>query len=458
MGTENINITVKELRDFMELRGDEAHDKVAEVGGVHKICELLDVSPVQGKKEPTNTSFLLLYTKVHWLISLYACFFFSSGIPNDPAILARRRQIFGANVIPPKPPKTFLQLMWEAIQDVTLIILQVAAIVSLILWLVTYYANPEDAEKVEDESHGWIDSVAILLSVTVVVLVTAFNDYTKERQFRGLQSRIEGEHNFTVIRGGEVLQIPVTEIVTGDICQVSSPLPLTMHCLPFSLSEIPFCFFQIKYGDLLPADGILIQSNDLQIDESSLTGESDHVKKSEQGDPMILSGRFLWPLLLRNINSFDFLIVLNGLYFLGTHVMEGSGKMVVTAVGINSQSGIIFALLGAAVEEAEEMKAEERKAKKKESTHAPKQPNEAHPVPVHSTNSHLNAAPTPNRSMVPIPEENEKEKETEKVKEPTAEKHEKSVLQAKLTKLAIQIGYGGNSAIRFISVCIFYLN
>ena len=46
----------------------------------------------------------------------------------------------------------------------------------------------------------------------------------------------------------------------------------------------------MKYGDLLPADGILLQSNDLKIDESALTGESDHVKKSESGDPMILSG------------------------------------------------------------------------------------------------------------------------------------------------------------------------
>lgn len=43
-------------------------------------------------------------------------------------------------------------------------------------------------------------------------------------------------------------------------------------------------------GDLLPADGILIQGNDLKIDESSLTGESDHVKKSLDKDPMLLSG------------------------------------------------------------------------------------------------------------------------------------------------------------------------
>lgn len=53
------------------------------------------------------------------------------------------------------------------------------------------------------------------------------------------------------------------------------------------------CLFdtQIKYGDLLPADGVLIQSNDLKVDESSLTGESDHVKKGESFDPMVLSGK-----------------------------------------------------------------------------------------------------------------------------------------------------------------------
>lgn len=60
----------------------------------------------------------------------------------------------------------------------------------------------------------------------------------------------------------------------------------------------------------MPADGIIIQSNDLKVDESSLTGESDHVKKGETHDPLLLSG---------------------------THVMEGSGRMVVTAVGVNSQ-------------------------------------------------------------------------------------------------------------------------
>jgi Ca2+ transporting ATPase len=44
-------------------------------------------------------------------------------------------------------------------------------------------------------------------------------------------------------------------------------------------------------GDLLPADGVVIQSNDLKVDESSLTGESDHVKKGETTNPILLSGK-----------------------------------------------------------------------------------------------------------------------------------------------------------------------
>lgn len=53
-----------------------------------------------------------------------------------------------------------------------------------------------------------------------MVLVTAFNDWSKEKQFRGLQSRIEQEQKFTVVRGGQVIQIPVAEIVVGDIAQI----------------------------------------------------------------------------------------------------------------------------------------------------------------------------------------------------------------------------------------------
>jgi Ca2+ transporting ATPase len=93
---------------------------------------------------------------------------------------------------------------------------------------------------------------------------------------------------------------------------------------------------------LLPTDGIIIQSSDLKIDESSLTGESDHVKKGENSDPMLLSGKLIFIILLFSI--------IYSKCCTGTHVMEGSGRMLVTAVGINSKSGIIFTLLGAAKE------------------------------------------------------------------------------------------------------------
>ncbi|KAK7944661.1 hypothetical protein WMY93_000389 [Mugilogobius chulae] len=108
---------------------------------------------------------------------------------------------------------------------------------------------------VEDEGEaqaGWIEGAAILFSVIIVVLVTAFNDWSKEKQFRGLQSRIEQEQKFTVIRKGQVIQIPVAEIVVGDIARSN-------------------------------------MGNDLKIDESSLTGESDQVRKSLEKDPMLLS-------------------------------------------------------------------------------------------------------------------------------------------------------------------------
>lgn len=76
---------------------------------------------------------------------------------------------------------------------------------------------------IEDEGEaeaGWIEGAAILLSVLCVVLVTAFNDWSKEKQFRGLQSRIEQEQRFAVVRNGTVLQIPVAEMVVGDVAQV----------------------------------------------------------------------------------------------------------------------------------------------------------------------------------------------------------------------------------------------
>ncbi|CAN0040176.1 unnamed protein product [Lampetra planeri] len=361
----DFGLSVDELRALMELRGPEAIAMVQEVyGGKEGVCLRLHTSP-------------------------------NDGLPGTAADLEKRRLVFGQNFIPPKKPKTFLELVWEALQDVTLIILEIAAIVSLGL---SFYQPPGQntemcgnvsggAEDEGESAAGWIEGAAILLSVACVVLVTAFNDWSKERQFRGLQSRIEQEQRFSVIRAGQLLQLPVADIVVGDIAQV-------------------------KYGDLLPADGMLIQSNDLKIDESSLTGESDHVRKSIDRDPMLLSG---------------------------THVMEGSGRMVVTAVGVNSQTGIIFTLLGA----AEEGDKDQSKRAFTGPTNQPiARPQSRRVKASGGAAMEMQPLKTP-EGGVACADGGAGDENKEVKKKPNVSKKEKSVLQGKLTKLAVQIGKAG---------------
>ena len=81
-----------------------------------------------------------------------------------------------------------------------------------------FFAISEEVE--EEEHHAWIEGAAILIAVVIVVLVTAFNDWSKEKQFRGLQERIDGEQTFSVIRNGEAIQIQIGDLVVGDIAQV----------------------------------------------------------------------------------------------------------------------------------------------------------------------------------------------------------------------------------------------
>ncbi|XP_071193033.1 plasma membrane calcium-transporting ATPase 2 isoform X4 [Salvelinus alpinus] len=395
-------VSVMELRELMELRGSEAVVKIQEdYGDMDGLCQRLKTSPTE-------------------------------GLTGDVTDLDKRKEVYGENLIPPKKPKTFLQLVWEALQDVTLIILEVAALISLGL---SFYQPPGGdsgescgtaAAGAEDEGEaeaGWIEGAAILLSVVCVVLVTAFNDWSKEKQFRGLQSRIELEQKFQVVRGAQVIQLPVADIVVGDIAQ-------------------------IKYGDLLPADGVLIQGNDLKIDESSLTGESDHVKKAADRDPMLLSG---------------------------THVMEGSGRMLVTAVGVNSQTGIIFTLLGAGEP------GEEEKKEKKDCPHP-----SAHPIATIATDGAAGGIAPGNASLVngkiqdgnmennqtkvkkqdgaaamemqPLKSAEGGEMEEKEKKKANVSKKEKSVLQGKLTKLAVQIGKAGlvMSAITVIILVLYF--
>lgn len=251
---DKFGVNLTQLRDIMENRGTDGKDKIEnDYGGTEKIAGLLNTNLQAGLDA------------------------------HDPVDLENRIQAFGSNYIPPKPPKRFFVLMWEAAQDVTLIILVVAAVIGIVLGLTVE----------EDKETGWIEGAAILISVCLVIFVTAGNDWSKERQFRSLQTKLDDDNSISVIRNNESQKIFTKEIVVGDI-------------------------IQLGYGDILPADGIYLSGNDLRIDESTLTGETDHVKKTAEKDPMLLSG---------------------------TSVMEGSCKMLVTAVGPNSQAGIIVSLI-----------------------------------------------------------------------------------------------------------------
>lgn len=102
-------ISLKELRELMEHRGREGIQRIQDFGGIEGIMEKLYTSQ-------------------------------DKGLSGNKADSDHRRETFGSNVIPPKPPKTFFQLVWEAVQDITLVILIVAAVVSLVL---SFY-SPED--------------------------------------------------------------------------------------------------------------------------------------------------------------------------------------------------------------------------------------------------------------------------------------------------------------------------
>lgn len=73
-----------------------------------------------------------------------------------------------------------------------------------------------------------------MAAVVLVMFITALNDWVKDRQFRGLQKKLDSDARFFVMRDGELQELPLAELVVGDLAQ-------------------------FKYGNTFPVDGILIQ-------------------------------------------------------------------------------------------------------------------------------------------------------------------------------------------------------
>ncbi|KAH7115960.1 hypothetical protein B0J11DRAFT_443721 [Dendryphion nanum] len=209
-----------------------------------------------------------------------------------------RIRVFADNRLPERKPKSIFELAWIAYNDKVLLLLTGAAVISLALGLYQTFGvthKPGEA-KVE-----WIEGVAIIVAIVIVVVVGAGNDWQKERQFVKLNKKKENRV-VKCIRSGKTREISVYDILAGDVVQ-------------------------LEPGDLVPVDGILIQGHGIKCDESSATGESDLLKKTPAED--------VW----RAIENNEPLKKMDPFILSGSKVSEGVGSFMVTATGIHSTYG-----------------------------------------------------------------------------------------------------------------------
>ncbi|MQL91210.1 hypothetical protein Taro_023821, partial [Colocasia esculenta] len=174
----------------------------------------------------------------------------SKGINTNE--ISVRQDIFGENKYVEKPSRSFWMFVWDSLQDLTLIILMVCAVVSVVVGLAT-----------EGWPKGMYDGLGITLSIFLVVMVTAVSDYKQSQQFRDLDKE-KKKISMQVTRDGCRQKISIYDLVVGDVVHLS-------------------------IGDQVPADGLYISGYSLLIDESSLSGESEPVNVSQER-PFLLGG------------------------------------------------------------------------------------------------------------------------------------------------------------------------
>ncbi|KND87137.1 Calcium-transporting ATPase 2 [Tolypocladium ophioglossoides CBS 100239] len=220
-----------------------------------------------------------------------------------------RKRIFLDNHLPTKKQPNFLQLLWAAYDDPVLFLLTAAAAISLAIGL---YQALGTAHTAGNPPVEWVEGVAILVAVVVIVLVGSINDWEKLRQFQKLNKK-QLERDVKIIRSGTSGLIPISNVLVGDV----------VHLEP---------------GDIAPADGILIDGYNVMCDESSATGEGDLIHKSPGDDAFreIRNDQGAWdPAVFRH----------DPFILSGTKVLDGVGTFLVTATGINSTYGKVLALL-----------------------------------------------------------------------------------------------------------------
>ncbi|KAG6888833.1 hypothetical protein C0995_005708 [Termitomyces sp. Mi166 len=229
----------------------------------------------------------------------------------DPDVLKasvdERRRVYGPNLLPKRPSKSLLFLMWLALKDKVLVLLSIAAVISLALGLFQDFGTPRlPGEPPVD----WVEGVAIMVAIAIVVIVGSLNDWQKERQFKQLNDKKE-ERGVKVIRDGVECFIDSKDVVVGDIAL-------------------------LEPGEVVPCDGVFLSGQHVRCDEAGATGESDAMRKLNYEECMEF------------IKRDGKLPAHTDCYIVsGSKVLEGVGRYVVTAVGTKSFHGRIMIALQA---------------------------------------------------------------------------------------------------------------
>ncbi|KAJ4008150.1 plasma membrane calcium [Fusarium irregulare] len=222
--------------------------------------------------------------------------------PNPTGAFCDRKKIFRDNRLPEKKTKSLLEIAWTTYNDKVLILLTIAAAISLALGL---YQTFGGEHKPGEPKVEWVEGVAIIVAIVIVVLVGTINDWHMQRQFTRLTKKTN-DRMVNVLRSGKSQEISINDVMVGDV----------MH---------------LATGDIVPVDGIFIQGSSVKCDESSATGESDLLRKTpaaEVFDTMQKPDA-------KGVEKLDPFIIS------GSKVNEGNGTFLVTAVGVNSSYGRI---------------------------------------------------------------------------------------------------------------------
>jgi len=223
-----------------------------------------------------------------------------------------RKVAYGTNDIPRPPPDGFWALFWDALKDLTLIILMVAAVVSIIVSMIT---------EEDHREYAWVEGFAILIAVFVSSFVQAINNYQKERQFQKLNEEAESKKLIKIIRDGVETDCRMTECLVGDLVVIQG-------------------------GDEIAGDGVVVEAFTVGCDESALTGETDIMEKVDLTEcirkrevykkeyPNYANGTK--EELAKQIHAIPSPICISG-----TNFKQGRGKMIITCIGMNSTIGRI---------------------------------------------------------------------------------------------------------------------